>query len=143
MEITGTITKVFPMQNGVSKNGNPWTKRDIIVEYVHGEYPKQILLSVLDEKVCPLLKEEMDVKVQFDFTVRTWQKDQNSEVRYFNEPRIWKDGIHVVRAQQPQSQPQQAYTPQQNAYAQPVVPAQAPQLTTPVQTNVNDEDVPF
>lgn len=139
MEITGTITKTFPTQNGVSKNGNPWTKTDIIVEYVHGEYPKQILLSVLDEKICPLLKEGMDVKVQFDFTVRAWQKDQNSEVRYFNEPRIWKDGIHAVRTQQSQQpqQPQQQYVPQQNAYTQPSAPAQ------PAQPAVQDEDVPF
>lgn len=124
MKIQGTVTKVFPVQSGTSKSsGNPWSKQSFICEYQHGEYPKSILLDTMDEKVVGKLREGLEVEIQLDFTVRTWQKAPNSEVKYFNEPRIWRDGLHCIsnsQGQQAQAQaaPQPAPQPAPQAQAQ-------------------------
>lgn len=127
MELTGTITKVFDVVSGTSKAGNAWSKQDFILEYIHGEWPKQILLSTLDTNIIGHLSVGLEVRVDFDFTVREWTNPQGV-TKYFNEPRIWKDGIHrtqpvahAVQQQYQQAQPQAA--PAQSASttaAQPV-----------------------
>lgn len=112
MEIQGKVTAVFPIQTGTSKSGNQWSKQDFIVEYVHSEYPKSIMLTTMDTNITGKLAVGMEVKVQFDFTVREWTSPQGVK-KYFNEPRIWKDGLHAIsaapaqQAQQPAPQQQQ------------------------------------
>lgn len=112
MNIQGTIKKVFPVQSGTSKSGKPWQRQDFICEYTHGEYPKAILLSTLEDKYAGHLAEGMEVKISFDFTVREWTNPQGV-VKYFNEPHIWRDGLQILTAQQqaPQQPPQQSYIP--------------------------------
>lgn len=40
MKINGTITVALPEQSGTSKSGKQWRKREYVVEYEHGQYPK-------------------------------------------------------------------------------------------------------
>lgn len=125
MKIQGTIIQVFPIQSGISsKTGNPWQKQEFIVEYVLGEYPKQILLPLTDGNIIGKLAVGQEVSVQFDFTVNKWTSPQGV-TKYFNEPRIWRDGIHAVQPQQvAQQQPQQQTAQPQQAAPAPQQPVQ-------------------
>lgn len=46
MELKGTIIQTLPLEQGVSKSGNAWSKATIIVE-TEGQYPKKVALSNL------------------------------------------------------------------------------------------------
>lgn len=165
MEIQGTVKQVFPAQSGVSRQGNQWVKQEFIVEYVHGQYPKTIMLSTLDANIAGKLQIGQEVSVKFDFTVREWTNDKG-EKKYFNEPQIWRDGLHMVSQQAPQQQfvPQQQFAPQQpqapqyqqqapapqyqQQYAQPVqgrqfTPQPAPEVEPAVQGNSGYDPLPF
>lgn len=135
MKITGTITQVFPVQGGTSQTGNAWQKQEFIVEYVHGEYPKAILFSTMDANIIGKLAVGQEVEVTFDFTVRSWTNPQGV-TKYFNEPRIWRDGIHCVQRQEQQ----QVAQPQQQAPVQQ--PAAQPQQQPAAPAN-DDSQLPF
>ena len=42
----GKITAVLPEKSGTSKAGNPWRKREAIIEYSSGQYPVSIIRDV-------------------------------------------------------------------------------------------------
>lgn len=133
MELTGTIAKLFEPVSGTSKAGNAWTKQEFILEYIHGEWPKQILLSTMDTNRIGHLTVGAEIRVDLDFTVREWTNSQGV-TKYFNEPRIWKDGIHstqpvaqAVQQQYQQTQPAPVAAPVQSAPAVSVQPSAAPQ----------------
>lgn len=110
MKIQGTVKQIFPVQSGTSKSsGNAWQKQEFIVEYVHGEYPKEILLSTMDTNIIGKLAVGQEVEVTFDFTVKSWTNPQGV-TKYFNEPRIWRDGLHAVKT--PSQVPSQQAKPQ-------------------------------
>lgn len=113
MEIQGTIQQVFPIQSGTSRQGNQWTKQEFIVEYQHGQFPKAIMLATMDTNIVGKLQVGQEISVKFDFTVREWTNPQGVK-KYFNEPQIWRDGLHAVGnapQQAPQPAPQSAPTP--------------------------------
>lgn len=149
MEITGTIKNVFPVQTGTSKQGNQWVKQEFVVEYIHGQYPKAILLSTMDSNVVGKLQIGQEVAVKFDFTVREWTNQQGVK-KYFNEPQIWRDGLHAIAPQQyaqpaPQAYPQQQYQQPQQAYQQPAQPMPQQQPVQPQQPapQAQQSDLPF
>lgn len=132
MKITGTITQVFPVQGGTSQTGNVWQKQEFIVEYVHGEYPKSVHFSTMDANFIGKLATAQEVEVTFDITVRSWTNPQGV-TKYFNEFRIWRDGIRFVQ--------QQAMQPQQQAPVQQ--PAAQPQPQQPAAPATGDSQLPF
>lgn len=126
MKITGTVKQVFPVQSGTSKNGNAWQKQEFILGYGTGEVPHSILLATMDTNVIGKLAEGQNVEVSFDFSVREWTNPQGVK-KYFNEPRIWQNGLRCI------SQGQQSQ--------QPVQTAPLPQA--PQQAVNNGSDLPF
>lgn len=54
MTITGTITAVLPETGGTSKSGKAWRKREAIVEYQHGQYPKSIVFQMMGDNIDKL-----------------------------------------------------------------------------------------
>lgn len=135
MVITGQITYVSAPMGGTSKAGKPWQKIDFIVEYLPGNYPKAICFSTMDTAMFDQLKVGLTVSVTYDVVTREYNG------KWYNDFRIWKDGIKITPAQ-PQ-QPQPAYTPQpapapQSAYTP--APQAAPQ---PTPTQPDDNDLPF
>lgn len=50
MEISGTIVQLLPEMGGTNKSGNPWRKREYVLETAD-QYPKKILFQVWGEKI--------------------------------------------------------------------------------------------
>ncbi len=119
MEIKGTITNALPEQSGTSKSGKSWRKKEYIVEYEHGQYPKSVVFSVIGQKIDELnIQQGAEYDLSIDFEAREWNG------RYFLQASCWK----ATPTQQATAQP----APQQPVYqqAQTQVPAQ-------------DSDLPF
>ena len=46
MEITGTIIVALPEVSGISKStGNPWKKREYVLENTDGQYPRKMCFT--------------------------------------------------------------------------------------------------
>lgn len=85
MEIKGTITNALPEQSGTSKSGNAWRKREYIVEYEHGQYPKSVVFSVMGQKIDELnIQQGAEYALSIDFETREWNG------RYFLQASCWK-----------------------------------------------------
>ena len=107
----GTITNALPEQSGTSKSGKAWRKREYIVEYEHGQYPKSVVFSVMGQKIDELnIQQGVEYELELDFEAREWNN------RYFLQAACWK-----ATPTQPVAQP----APQPPGYAQPV-PAAPP-----------------
>lgn len=124
MEIKGTITLALPEQSGTSKNsGKAWRKREYIVEYESGQYPKSVVFSVMGQKIDELnIQQGAEYVLNIDFEAREWNG------RYFLQASCWKatptQQVPIPAVPQPVYQQAQAQT-------QPQVPE--PQ----------DDDLPF
>lgn len=121
MEIKGIITNALPEQSGTSKSGKSWRKKEYIVEYEHGQYPKSVVFSVIGQKIDELnIQQGAEYDLSIDFEAREWNG------RYFLQASCWK----ATPTQQAEAQP----APQQPVYQQAQPQAQtAPQA----------DDLPF
>lgn len=113
----GTITNALPEQSGTSKSGKAWRKREYIIEYEHGQYPKSVVFSVMGQKIDELnIQQGVKYELELDFEAREWNG------RYFLQAACWK-----ATPTQPMGQPapqQPVYPQTQPQYAQPAPPAQ-------------------
>ena len=93
MEIKGRIIHVLPLQEGVSKAGNPWKKQEYVLE-TEEQYPRKVCFNLFGDKVdqYPAAIGD-DVVVSFDL--------ESSEFngRWYTDVRAWK--IEKVQASAP------------------------------------------
>lgn len=100
MTITGTITAVLPETGGTSKSGKASRKREAIVEYQHGQYPKSIVFQMMNDNIDKLnLQQGQEYDLEIDFEAREWNG------RYFLQASCWKATLKSQPTQpaQPQS----------------------------------------
>ena len=50
MEIEGKIIRDLPLQEGVSRAGNPWKKKEWVLE-TFGQYPRQVCFHFFGDRV--------------------------------------------------------------------------------------------
>ncbi len=153
MEITGRLFKKTELQEGTAKStGNPWKKREFIIETLDN-YPKKVCFSLMNDRVHLIDQYQDDsiITVSFDIESREY------EGRWFTSLRAWKvdfaqtapmQGTPAPGYQQPQGfpqqpvyqQPQYAQPMQQPVYQQPVY--QQPVYQQPVQQPVYQQAPP-
>lgn len=114
MKISGFITVVMPETSGVSRSsGKQWRKKESVVQYESGQYPKTIVFQMMNAKIDELnIQQGVEYDLEIDFDAREWNG------RYFLQATCWKAT--------PKNQPQQ-YAPQ----PQQQQPQYAPQSATP------------
>lgn len=135
MEIIGKIIYALPEMTGVSKAGNPWKKREYVLE-TQETYPKKVHFDFFGDRAdqFPLQVGQM-VKLSFDIESREYQG------RWFTSIRGWKaEDPNAAPMGQPAQQPYTqapaadpfAPAPMQNPYQQagtvppPPMPASSP-----------------
>jgi len=121
MKITGTITSIGAVASGTSKSGKAWRRVDVVMEYEHGQYPKAIVFSVMNDNIEKFaLQAGGEYEVEVDFTVREYNG------RNYMSANAWKaTPINAAQSQQAPAQQgwQAAYPqPQQQAQSQPMPP---------------------
>ena len=111
----GIITTALPEQSGTSKSGKEWRKKEYIIEYEHGQYPKSIVFSVMGQKIDELnIQQGAEYELNIDFEAREWNG------RFFLQASCWK----ATPTQQPQHAPAQQGWEQM--YQQPQAQPQTP-----------------
>ena len=123
--IKGTITQVFPMQEGVSpRTGTPWQRQSVLIEHESGQYPKSIVVDI--SGIDRINKFALAVGKFVTAHLAISAREYNG--RWYNTIEIWKvDGGQQQQGQrQAPTQGQQAPAPQPAPQAPPQQPA-APQ----------------
>lgn len=84
MEISGKIIVESPLQTGVSKSGNNWSRKDYVIE-TPGQYSKKIAFSVMNDNIDKLgLALNQDVDIQIDIDAREYNG------KWYNSINCWK-----------------------------------------------------
>lgn len=84
MEITGKIIQAFDKVEGVSKAGNPWKKKEYVLE-THDQYPRKVFFNFFGDRVDQYpLNIGDEVTVSFDIESREFNG------RWYTDIRAWK-----------------------------------------------------
>lgn len=83
MKLKARITEKLPLQQGVSKNGNPWSKATLIVETLE-QYPKKVALGNM-RKAMEFDALESGKLYEFDIDVES--REYNG--RWYSEVVCW------------------------------------------------------
>ncbi len=129
MEVTGKIILALPEMTGVSKAGNPWKKREYVLETFES-YPRKIHFDFFGEKADQFqLQVGQNIKLSFDIESREYNG------RWFTSIRGWKVDPAAPYAAAPTA-----------AYGAPAAPAAAAPGAVPpppIPAASTEEDLPF
>lgn len=115
MNVKGIITAVLPETSGVSKSGKNWRKKEAVVQYEAGQYPKSIVFQMMGDVIDKLnIQQGIEYDLELDFEARQWNN------RYFLQASCWK----ATPTQQPQQAP--AQQGREQMYQQPQTQPQTP-----------------
>ncbi len=97
MEITGTIIVALPEVSGISKStGNPWKKREYVLENTDGQYPRKMCFTCFGDNA-----DRINLTVGQRYTVSFDIDAHEYNGRWFNEIRAWRAVDANVAAQAP------------------------------------------
>lgn len=133
MEIEGKIILDLGVQSGTSKSGNPWKKKEYVLE-TFGQYPRKVKFTVFGDRSDTLVFTPGDsVRISVDVESRQWQDKWFTDVNcYASSPITQPIGV----------QPAQAAFSQAPAPSQPFGQPAAPQTFEPAPADESD-DLPF
>ncbi len=132
MEVTGKIIVALPEVGGTSQKGNPWKKREYVLE-TQETYPRKVFFNFFGDRVdqYPLQVGQL-VKISFDIDSREYNG------RWFVEVRAWKAEDATAAAAAPA-----AYGPAQQMPQGYAAPAAVPAPPAPDLTPSATDDLPF
>ena len=142
MDIVGKIIQVLPLQEGVSKTGNPWKVQSYVLE-TQEQYPRKVCFEIFGEERIKNNLCNIDdlVTVSFDIESREFNG------RWYTSIRAWRVQQGDQTAAQPAAAAPQQVAPAAAPAAPQVAPAQpAPAANTQVfDASADDEsgDLPF
>ena len=134
MEIIGKIILKLPLQTGVSKAGNNWSKQEYVLE-TQENFPKKVHFDFFGDRATQYdLQEGQMVKLSFDIESREYNG------RWYTSIRGWK--AEPVDAQAPvyAGAPAVGGAPVQPAAAPAAPAAPAPDF---MNESPNADDLPF
>lgn len=146
MELIGKIIQILPLQEGVSKAGNPWKKQEYILETLGTQYPRKVCFNLFGDNV-----DKFPMQVGQDVTVSIDIESREFNGRWYTDVRAWNvlNGVQLAGAPAPgfAAAPAQPVAPAPapgfaSAPAQPA-PQAAPAQPTPVAAPTAADDLPF
>ncbi len=127
MEITGKVIVALPEMSGTSKSGNPWKKREYVLETLEN-FPRKVHFDFFGERADQYPLNVGDViKLSFDIESREYNG------RWYTSIRGWKS--------EPASAP--SASPQASAAAPSAFPTAAPVVNQAPAFGDTTEDLPF
>lgn len=145
MELNGKIIMDLPMQTGTSKAGNPWKKKEWVLE-TFGTYPRKVKFHIFGDR-ADTIKFELgkNYTVSFDLESREFNGRWYTDVSVFAARDYVDPG-----APQGYPAPGMGYGAPQGGFDQPMAPSApaqpfgaAPQPTFTPSANGAEEDLPF
>ncbi|MCM1066068.1 MAG: DUF3127 domain-containing protein [Muribaculaceae bacterium] len=100
MEIKGTIIHALPEVSGTSKAGNPWKKKEYVLENTDGQFPRKVAFTCFGDNADKInLQVGQVVTIYFDIESREWQG------RWFTDIRCWRADVETPGAAAPAAAP--------------------------------------
>ncbi len=146
MEIEGKIIQELPMQSGTSKAGNPWKKREWVLE-TFGTYPRKVKFHVFGDRSDTIgIEVGNSYALSFDLESREFNGRWYTDVSVYQARPMMQQGPGQEQyggGYPQQGYPQQAYGQQPGGFQQPGpgLSGGAPQFT-PGPADAGD-DLPF
>lgn len=153
MEIEGKIIQELPMQSGTSKAGNPWKKREWVLE-TFGSYPRKVKFHVFGDR-----SDTINIEVGNSYTLSFDLESREFNGRWYTDVSVYQArpmGMETGTSQPfggatqsgatqgTYQQPQNNYT-QQGAYPQQPGGFGMPGTANPFPSSPADagDDLPF
>ena len=144
MELIGKIIQILPLQEGVSKAGNPWKKQEYILETLGTQYPRKVCFNLFGDNV-----DKFPMQVGQDVTVSIDIESREFNGRWYTDVRAWNvlNGIQLAGAPAPgfAAAPAQPAAPAPGFASAPAQPAPqaAPAQPSPAAIPTPADDLPF
>lgn len=121
MEVEGRLIMELPMQEGVSKSGNPWKKREWVLE-TPGAYPRKVKFHIFGnraDELGKLLQVGRDYVLSVDLESREFNGRWYTDVSCYAVRESVPGAYQQPGAYQPAAMPQAPGYPQPGAMPQP------------------------
>ena len=144
MELIGKIIQILPLQEGVSKAGNPWKKQEYILETLGTQYPRKVCFNLFGDYV-----DKFPMQVGQDVTVSIDIESREFNGRWYTDVRAWNvlNGVQLAGAPAPgfAAAPAQPAAPAPGFASAPAQPAPqaAPAQPSPAAIPTPADDLPF
>ena len=144
MELIGKIIQILPLQEGVSKAGNPWKKQEYILETLGTQYPRKVCFNLFGDSV-----DKFPMQVGQDVTVSIDIESREFNGRWYTDVRAWNvlNGVQLAGAPAPgfAAAPAQPAAPAPGFASAPAQPAPqaAPAQPSPAAISTPADDLPF
>ena len=83
MEIKGKLIKIMPTQQGTSKTGNVWQKRDFVIE-TQDRYPKNVAITAMGDLINEIPSVGSNVTAHINIESREYNG------RWYTNVTLWK-----------------------------------------------------
>lgn len=123
MEIEGKIIRDLPLQEGVSRAGNPWKKKEWVLE-TFGQYPRQVCFHFFGDRV-----DSNPLRIGESYAISYDIESREYNGRWYTDIRAWKAELEA---------PGMGGAP-----VPPVVNATAPAVPNPPVQQASDDEFPF
>ena len=144
MELIGKIIQMLPLQEGVSKAGNPWKKQEYILETLGTQYPRKVCFNLFGDNV-----DKFPMQVGQDVTVSIDIESREFNGRWYTDVRAWNvlNGVQLAGAPAPgfAAAPTQPAAPAPGFASAPAQPAPqaASAQPSPAAIPTPADDLPF
>ena len=144
MELIGKIIQILPLQEGVSKAGNPWKKQEYILETLGTQYPRKVCFNLFGDNV-----DKFPMQVGQDVTVSIDIESREFNGRWYTDVRAWNvlNGVQLAGAPAPgfAAAPAQPAAPAPGFASAPAqaAPQAAPAQPSPAAIPTPADDLPF
>lgn len=144
MELIGKIIQILPLQEGVSKAGNPWKKQEYILETLGTQYPRKVCFNLFGDNV-----DKFPMQVGQDVTVSIDIESREFNGRWYTDVRAWNvlNDVQLAGAPAPgfAAAPAQPAAPAPGFASAPAQPAPqaAPAQPSPAAISTPADDLPF
>ena len=142
MELIGKIIQILPLQEGVSKAGNPWKKQEYILETLGTQYPRKVCFNLFGDNV-----DKFPMQVGQDVTVSIDIESREFNGRWYTDVRAWNvlNGVQLAGAPGFAAAPAQPAAPAPGFASAPAQPAPqaAPAQPSPAAIPTPADDLPF
>ena len=85
MEVTGRIIVDIPMVEGVSKAGNPWKKKEWVLETINTPYPRKVKFHLFGDRA-----DNVHIEVGKVYTVTFEIDSREFNGRWYTDIRAWR-----------------------------------------------------
>ena len=84
----GTVIRILPVQEGVSKAGNAWRKGAFVIE-TDGQYPRTVCFNIWNNRIDDFAVKEGDlVDVRFDVESREYMERWYTDVTAYSVSKV-------------------------------------------------------